>query len=278
MRFCRDIATRADTAQHTLAFAAPIGSAQDKVLKLLWVPDAIKELMNNHVRYRTTHRRRRSLNNFQKIGGITALIHSAAYLVGIGLYLTILSPILDAAPDQYLALLQDYQALMYAWILIAYWVSGFCLIVVALAFYDQLKASCPLGAQTATVLGLIWAGLIIASANLMLHDFGGVADLYSKNPAQAEIVWVALMAVENGIVSGNELIGGLWILMISWIALRHGRLRRALNYVGLIIGLAGIVSIIPPLTEVAATFFGLSMIVWFAWVGIVMLRGIREQP
>jgi len=32
----------------------------------------------------------------------------------------VLSPILDANPDQYLALLADYQNLMYVWILIAY--------------------------------------------------------------------------------------------------------------------------------------------------------------
>jgi hypothetical protein len=38
------------------------------------------------------------------------------------------------------------------------------------------------------------------------------------------------------------------------------------------IGLAGVVSIIPPFTEVAVTIFGLSMIVWFASAGTVLLR------
>lgn len=212
------------------------------------------------------------MNDLQKMGGVTALIHSAAYVVGIGLYLTILTPILDADPDQYLALLADYQSLMYVWILIAYWVAGFCLVVVSLAFYDRLKAGLPALVQTATVLGLIWAGLIIASGNLMLHDFGEVANLYGKDPTQAETVWVALMTVENGIVSGNELIGGLWVLLLSWAALQTGKLNKALNYVGVVIGVAGIVSIVPVLTEVAVTIFGLSLIVWFAWVGIVMLR------
>jgi hypothetical protein len=212
------------------------------------------------------------MNDLQKMGGITALIHSTAYLVGIGVYLAVLSPILDADPDQYLALLPDYQSLMYVWILIAYWIAGFCLVVVALALYDRLKVGSPAMMQVATVLGLIWASLIIASGNLMLHDFGEVAALYGKDPTQAETVWVALMTVENGIVSGNELIGGLWALLLSWVALRTGGLNKALNYFGLVIGVAGIVSIVPAFTEVAVMTFGLSMIVWFAWVGVVMLR------
>jgi len=222
------------------------------------------------------------MNDLQKMGGVAALFHSAAYLVGIGLYLTVMSVIIDADPAQYVALLADYQTLLYVWIFIAYWVSGFCLVIVALAFYDRLKADLPVLVQTGTVLGLIWAGLIIASGNLMLHGFGEVADLYGKDPAEAETVWVAIKIVENGIVSGNELIGGLWVLLLSWAALRTGKLNKALNTLGLVIGVAGIVSIVPVLAEVAVTIFGLSMIVWFAWLGIILLRRSHsaavEQP
>ena len=126
--------------------------------------------------------------------------------------------------------------------------------------------------QTATVIGFIWAGLIIASGNIMLHGFGQVADIYRQNPAQAETVRLALTIVENGIVSAHELTGGVWILLLSWVAFRAGTLPRSLNVFGLIIGLAGIISIVPPLAEIAVTTFGLSMIVWFAWLGIVLLR------
>jgi len=212
------------------------------------------------------------MNNLQKAGGITALIHSAAYLVGIGLYLTVLSPIIDADPARYVALLPDYQSLMYVWIFIAYLVSGFCLVVVALALYERLKAGSPAMMQTATVLGFIWAGLIIGSGNLMLYGFSEIAEIYGNNPAQAETVWMGLSIVQDGIVSANELIGGVWILLLSWVALRTHGLKKALNIFGLIIGVAGIVSVVPALAEVGTTIFGLSMIVWFAWVGIVMLR------
>ena len=118
----------------------------------------------------------------------------------------------------------------------------------------------------------IWAALIIGSGNLMIHGFEEIADLYVKNPAQAETVYVTLKIVENGIVSANELTGGLWILLLSWAALQVGELSKALNYLGVAIGIAGLLTLIPPITETAQLFFGMSMIVWFAWAGIILLR------
>ena len=48
-----------------------------------------------------------------------------------------------------------------------------------------------------------------------------------------------------------------------------------LNYLGLVIGGAGIVSVVPALAEIFIFLFALGQIVWFVWLGIVMLR---SQP
>ncbi|MBE0696428.1 MAG: hypothetical protein IH586_05845, partial [Anaerolineaceae bacterium] len=40
----------------------------------------------------------------------------------------------------------------------------------------------------------------------------------------------------------------------------------------LLVGAAGIISILPGLTEMMTGVFGLSQIVWFVWLGIVLLR------
>jgi hypothetical protein len=102
-----------------------------------------------------------------------------------------------------------------------------------------------------------------------------VSDLYGANPAQAITAWTALESVENGITSGNELVGSLWVLLLSVAALRTGMLTRALNTLGVIIGLAGVLTIIPALAESMIMIFGPGMIVWSAWVGIVLLRQRR---
>ena len=215
------------------------------------------------------------MNNLQKWGGIAALGHAAAYLVGLVLGVTLMFPLLDAAPEQYLKFLADNQALVYLWNLISYWGSAITLVIMVLALYERLKGRSPALMQTATAFGLIWAGLIIASGNLMLHNLGVVADLYGNDPAQAVTAWTALESVETGITSGNELVGSLWVLLLSVAALRTGGLPRALNYLGLVLGVAGILTIIPALAESLIMIFGPGMIVWSVWVGIVLLRGSR---
>ena len=124
----------------------------------------------------------------------------------------VLGLILDLSPagrraEQYLKFLAENQALVYVWNLISYWGSAITLVIMVLALYERLKGGSPALMQTATVFGLIWAGLIIASGNLMLRNLGVVARPLRQDPAQAATAWTALESVENGITSGNELVG-----------------------------------------------------------------------
>ena len=89
--------------------------------------------------------------------------------------------------------------------------------------------------------------------------------------------WQAIEPVAQGLGgSGGELLGGLWVLLVSVAALRTGRLPRVLNWLGVAIGAAGVLSVVPALNDVAYGF-GLLQIVWFAWLGIVMLRTTSRQ-
>lgn len=221
------------------------------------------------------------MKTFLKLGGIAALLHAAAYIVGIVLGVTLIFPILDANPGQYVAFVAENQTLVYIWNLISYWGSAITLVLMALALYHRLKAGSPALAQTATVFGLIWAALIIGSANLMLRDSGIIASLYGKDPLQAAALWPVLEAVETGIVSGNELVGSLWVLLISIAALRNSVFARAFNYFGIAISFAGILTIIPGLVETTRMIFGPGMIIWSIWLGVVLLmgsRGASSQP
>ena len=215
------------------------------------------------------------MNDLQKIGGVSALIEAATYMIGFGLLFALLVPagysFGDGDPGQALAFLADNQPLLYLWNLIIYVVNGVFLVVLVLALHQRLKADTPAVMQVASAFGLIWAAMVTISGLLILGNLGVVADLYRQNEAQAVTVWLALSAVEEGLGGEVELLGGLWVLLVSWAALRVGGLPRALNYLGVIIGISGIVTLVPLLGE-ARTVFGLGFIVWFAWVGIVLLR------
>ena len=125
--------------------------------------------------------------------------------------------------------------------------------------------------RTATAFGLIWAGLDIASGLVANSSLSTVVDLYAKDPAQATSVWLALDSVAGGLGGGIRILGALWVLLVSWAALRAGGLPRALNYLGVVIGVAGLLTVVPALGELGGIIFGLGFIVWFGWVGIVML-------
>jgi hypothetical protein len=211
----------------------------------------------------------------QKAGGLAALLHAAAYVVGLILGIVVIFPLLGAAPEQYLAFVTENQTLVYLWNLISYWGSAITLVVMVLALYARLKDGSPALMQIATAFGLIWAGLIIASGNLMLHNLGVVAALYGSDPAQAVTAWTALQSVETGITSGNELVGSLWLLLLSLAALRTGQLSRGLNYLGVILSIAGMLTIVPALYGSLVMVFGPGMVIWSIWLGIVLLR---QQP
>jgi hypothetical protein len=168
---------------------------------------------------------------------------------------------------------------MHVWILICYWGSAITVVIMALALNDRLKANSLGLMQVSTAFGIIWAGLIIASGNLMLNDFHVITDLYAIDPIQAATAWTTLEAVENGITSGNELVGSLWVLLLSYSALRYGGLPKALSYAGIALAVIGIGTLIPDLKSIAgvAFTFGLGMVVWSIWLGIVMLGNKSSQ-
>jgi hypothetical protein len=209
--------------------------------------------------------------SLQKWGGVAALYETAAYVVGIVGFLGVVDVRGVDDPAEQVALLVENQTFLSIMHMIVYVFWGIFLVVVALALYERLKAGSPGMALTATVFGLIWAGLVIASGTLYNVGMETIADLFAKDPAQATTVWLAIRTVYDGL-TGVEVLGSIWVLLVSWAALRGGGLPKPLIYLGVVIGVAGLLTVVPALFDVVVMIYALGQIVWFAWVGIVMLR------
>jgi hypothetical protein len=214
------------------------------------------------------------ISDLQKLGGIAALIEAALYVTGFALFLTILDPSGYVGHVQQVAFLADNQVASYIAYLLIYVVFGVVLVVLVLALHARFKNDSPAIMQTATAFGLIWAGLVIASGMIANIGNSTVVALFSENQDQAVSLWLAIITVQEALGGGNEIVGGLWVLLLSWAALRAGKLPKVLNYLGVLVGLAGILTVVPAF-DVLMDVFGLGQIVWFAWLGIVMLR---EDP
>jgi len=208
----------------------------------------------------------------QKVGGIAALYLAAAYVVAMPYFLVFVKYQDVVDPAEKVALLVSNQDSMLAMYLITYVIFGIVLAVLALALYARLRNESPILTQAATVVGLIWAFVLVASGMIFNAGMAAVVGLHGTSPAQAVSVWQAIEPVTEGLGgSGGELLGGLWVLLVSVAALRTGVLPKVLNWLGLAIGAAGVLSVVPVLKDLGLGF-GLLQIVWFVWLGIVMLR------
>jgi len=217
------------------------------------------------------------MKTLQKIGGIAALYEAAAYIVGMIGFLAVVNVSSVADPVQQVALMADNLTFLYTMHLFIYVLWGIFMVVLTLALYERLKAGSSAIVQTATVFGLFWGCVIIVAG--MIHNVGmqTVVELYGKDPTQAGTVWLTISSIFAGFAGANEAIGGIWILLLSWAALRTGALSKVLNYLGVVVGVAGIVSIVPALANLFIYIFALGQIIWFVWLGIVLLRSNPDQ-
>lgn len=207
----------------------------------------------------------------QRAGGAGALYLAAAYLVAMPYFLIVSDYKNLVDPAQKVTSLVANQNSMYMMYLVSYVVVGIVLAALALALWKRLAGSPNIAAVSGAV-GLIWACMLIASGLVFNYGAAAVIELHATSPAQAVSAWQAIEPVADALSSGQgELLGGLWVLLVSVAALRTGSLPKALNWLGILIGFAGIASIIPPLLD-AIHVFGLLEIVWLIWLGVVMLR------
>jgi hypothetical protein len=209
----------------------------------------------------------------QKAGGIAALVEALAYIVGFAVIATLLNPgNTDGwSAAQKLAFVLERKGIFQAWNLFIYVFFGVALVVLTVALHERFKAKSAALMQIATPFGLIWAGLVIAAGMVATVGLESVAKLYLTEPVQAVSAWFTISAIHNGLGGGVEIVGGIWLLLVSVAALQSGALAKVLNYIGIVVGLTGIVTVIPALSDLGAVF-GIGQILWFAWIGIRMLR------
>ena len=217
------------------------------------------------------------MKTLQKPGGIAALYMAISHLIGIIIFIVVLDYLSITDPAQKLAVNIENQTVIFSTNLLMYVFFGFALIVVSLTLYNRLKSGAPALVQIATVIGIIWAGSLIASGMSANAGLATVVALYAKDPIQAAFTFQAIESITNGLGNANgEILGGTWTLLVSLAALRTGGLPKGLNILGMTVGAIGIITIIPVLNALTGVF-GLGQIVWFVWLGIVLLRNNPSQ-
>lgn len=206
----------------------------------------------------------------QKAGGVAALYLALAYLAAMPYFLLVVDyPSASTAADKVALVVGNYPS-MYAMYLATYVLFGIALGTLALALYERLRADAPFTTRIATAIGLLWSFALVSSGMVFTYGMTAIVAMAKTDRAQAVLAWQAIEPVALGLGgAGGELLGGLWVLLVSWVALRGGALPKALGWLGVAIAAVGLTSVVPPLHD-AAIAFGLLQIVWLVWLGVAL--------
>lgn len=208
----------------------------------------------------------------QKAGGVAALYLALALLGAMPYFLLVVDyPSATTAADK-VALVVAHYASMYPVYLATYVLFGMAVAVLALALYDRLEAEAPFTVRLATTIGLMWSFALVTSGMVFTYGMTTIIDLHGTDVAQAVHTWQAIEPVALALGgAGGELLGGLWVLLLSFVALRTSAWPKAVGWLGVVIGVVGLASVVPPLQN-AAIAFGLLQIAWFLSVGLILVK------
>ena len=211
----------------------------------------------------------------RRVGGIAALAAAVTFIVGIVLAVTTLTDYTEGLdPAEAVQFVVGHQTTLFVWYLVVFLVFGVALVPLVRALRGVLRERAPALADTAAIFGYVWVGLMFASGMIANIGIQAVVDAGDHGADHAATVWAALDAVTDGLGGGNELVGGMWILLVSMAALRAAALPRALAVTGIVTATAGLLTVVPGLSDVGMAF-GLGSVVWFVWVGLALLRSTR---
>ena len=211
----------------------------------------------------------------QRAGGLAALYLAASLLAAMAYFLLIAKVPDGASQAEKFAALAASRSGQYAMTLVVYVIFGLVLVVLATALHGRTKDGGEALMKVATPIAFIWAGLLIASGMVFNVGMETCVSLMPTEPTQAAALWASTNLVSTGLSGNGEIVGGSWMLLVSLAALKTKSLPFALNILGLAVAAIGISAAVPALKNLAAAF-GLGQIVWCTWLGIVLLKGVRE--
>ena len=216
------------------------------------------------------------MNSLQKTAGIGAFLQGIFFVIILALIFAVLprfglqGPNDFADPAKVLPFVAS-QPLAAFWLFPGDILFAVFLILTVMGLHEHLQNYSPTLIRLATAAGLIATTLILANGTLGA-SIVQLARNYPQNQETAATSFLTLSLVSSngvGLASGGIFAYGWWAALVSWVALRAGTFPKALNYVGILFGAAGIGAIfIVPLG-----FLGPVVgIVWCIWLGIVLLR------
>lgn len=215
-----------------------------------------------------------------KVGGIAAVLEALLYIIGIAFLSLVITPAISefTTDAEKLAYILHNKTLFQTWNLLIYVVFGILLVPLTIVINKQFSETSLIGSKVTPIFGFIWAGMVIASGMINNVGLNSIETLFVSKPESAIASWKTINAIQNGLGGGVEVVGGLWVLLISIVGLKQAVFSKSIHYLGLLVGITGVLTAVPGLSDLGMVF-GLTQIIWFGWLGVVLiLKKDDKQP
>lgn len=214
----------------------------------------------------------RSANN---VTGIAALALSFIYISAFVYYGTFWSFPHESDAQTKMAFIAQHQTITSVFLFITYILFGLVLSMLVAGTSRILGNASEILKSVTTAFGYLWVGLVIASGMIAISGVTYAIDIAHTDAQKALDAWTILMTIAQSIGGDNEIVGAVWVILVSVLALKADVLSKNLNYLGIVVGLAGVATISPLI--IFKELFGVSQIIWFFWLGVCILRQASDD-
>lgn len=206
----------------------------------------------------------------QRPSGWAAILLSLIYISAFVYYGALWAFPSDGDAATKMMYLTDHQLVTSFFMFTTYILFGLVLSVLVAGLNHVLKVKESALCSLATAYGYIWVVLVIASGMVALSGIGLTIDTAASDPEKALEIWTVLMTIAQSIGGDNEIVGAVWVTLVSFLALREKIMSAKLHILGLFVGLVGILTVFP--FSLFTELFGVFQIIWFVWLGVCLLK------
>ncbi|WP_027670028.1 hypothetical protein [Rheinheimera baltica] len=207
-----------------------------------------------------------------RAGGIAAIGMALCYISVAVIFFGLLAVPegLDSLGRMQFYLQQEYLLVSIGWG-IGYLLFGVLLAILLQALRQAMPQNQSAVAALAERFGNIWVMLMMASGMVALVGMNMTLRLLDSSTDQALALYNTSNLLTNALGGGIELVGGLWVLLLSIAGLQQQRFAKVLHILGLIVGSLGIFTLLHTVPYLKDAF-GITQLIWFIWLGVVLLR------
>lgn len=159
--------------------------------------------------------------------------------------------------------------------IIGYLVFGCLLLVAVQTTHETLKTESHQLLKYASAFGFIWVILMMCSGMISLVGLDTMIRFYVEGSPHTETLFLMYTTLVNSLGVGIELVGAFWVFFLSLHGVKSSQLSKAVNGLGLVVGLIGVLTVYQAIPEFKDAF-GLLQIVWFVWMGFALLKHAKR--